>query len=112
MSLRAMLWAFDEAETESALDKLVLLALADEADDDGGSCYPSIRRIAARTKLSAGAVRNHVASLEACGLIVVDRPEQTGRGHHNRYQLALPKRAGDARSFEPETRANARPEPR
>lgn len=76
-----MLWAFDDADCDNALDKLVLLALADEADDNGGSCFPSIRRIAARTKMSAGAVRNHVATLEASGLIVVHRPAQTGRGH-------------------------------
>lgn len=92
MSLRAVLWALDEAEVESPLDALVLIALADEADDDGGSCYPSMRRIAGRARVSTNTVRAHLASLENLGLVVVDRPKKQGRGHHNRYQLALPQR--------------------
>jgi len=120
MSLRAMLWAFDEAPPTTALDKLVLIALADEADDNGGSCFPSIRRIATRTGLSLGGVRNHLTTLETAGLITIERPAKTGRGHHNRYRLNLDKRAGDApsekraqtRADPQETRANARPEAR
>lgn len=104
-----MLWAFDDADCDNALDKLVLLALADEADDNGGSCFPSIRRIATRTRLSQGAVRNHVATLEAAGLIEVYRPPKTGRGHHNRYQLLMPRKGQEARVSGEETRTNARP---
>ena len=105
-----MLWAFDVADCDSALDKLVLLALADEADDDGGSCYPSLRRISERTNLSQGAVRNHVATLEASGIIEVFRPAKTGRGHHNRYQLCMPRKGQETRVSSEETRSNDHPE--
>lgn len=92
MSLRATLWALDDVRTGDPITKLVLLALADEADDDGGSCYPSLRRIAYRAECSVATARRHVAKLESAELIVVDRPAQQGRGHHNRYQLSLPER--------------------
>lgn len=92
MSLRATLWALDDVRTGDPITKLVLLALADEADDDGGSCYPSLRRIAYRAECSIATARRHVAKLEAAKLIVVRRPDRQGRGHHNRYQLAVPER--------------------
>ena len=92
MSLRATLWALDDVRTGDPITKLVLLALADEADDDGGSCYPSLRRIAYRAECSVATARRHVAKLESAGLIAVFRPAKQGRGHHNRYQLCLPER--------------------
>lgn len=92
MSLRATLWALDDVRTGDPITKLVLIALADEADDDGGSCYPSLRRIAQRAECSIATARRHVAKLESAGLISVHRPAQQGRGHHNRYQLRLPER--------------------
>ena len=35
MSLRATLWALDDAPTDDPYEALVLIALADHADDDG-----------------------------------------------------------------------------
>lgn len=48
--------------------KLVLLSLADNANDQG-ECYPSIAQIAARTCLSIRAVRVAVRSLEDSGIV-------------------------------------------
>jgi DNA-binding transcriptional ArsR family regulator len=103
MSLRATLWAFDDVVTENPYDKLLLLALADEADDTGGSCYPSMRRLAERMSVHVTTVRRHLDDLEAAGLITVDRPEKQGRGHHNRYQLAMPERVAACDPSGPET---------
>jgi len=89
MSLRASLWALDEAPTDDKSEVLVLLALADDADDTGGSCYPSLERIAARARMSVSGARRALQRLEAAGLVEVDRPDRQGRGQHNRYQLRL-----------------------
>ena len=89
MSVRATVWAFDEAPVTDPTTLCVLLALADDADSDGGNCYPSLRRIAARARVSLSTAKRHVRSLEEAGVIVVDRPERQGRGQHNRYQLCM-----------------------
>lgn len=52
----------------SSTQKLVLLSLADNAND-GGECYPSIAQIEARTCLSERAIRGAIRSLEAAGLV-------------------------------------------
>lgn len=96
MSLRATLWALDEVRTGDPITKLVLIALADEADDNGGSCFPSLRRIAHRAECSVSTARRHVAKLEEAELVTVHRPEQQGRGHHNRYELAVPERVSES----------------
>ena len=92
MSLRATLWALDEAPLTNPTSVLVLVALADEADDEGGSCYPSLRRIADRARVSTNTARDHIRKLEEAGLIEVERPERQGRGQHNRYRLLMTER--------------------
>ena len=46
--------------------RLLLLALADHADDDG-RCYPSLSRLCRRTGLTERAVRKNLRDLEAAG---------------------------------------------
>ena len=89
MSLRAVLWALDAAPTDDKSEVLVLVALADDADDTGGSCWPSLERIAARARMSVSGARRAVQRLEQAELITVHRPDRQGRGQHNRYQLHL-----------------------
>lgn len=48
-------------------EKLVALALADFADDDGGNVYPSIKTLADKVSMSAGNVRRIVRQLEKIG---------------------------------------------
>ena len=50
MSVRAMAWAFEQ-RVGSPMAKLVLLKLADHADENG-ECFPSIGRIAADTEMN------------------------------------------------------------
>lgn len=52
----------------SSTQKLVLLSLADNANDQG-ECYPSIRQMVSRTCLSERAVRDAIRILETLGYV-------------------------------------------
>jgi hypothetical protein len=71
-------------------EKLVLLALADNANDDG-ACWPSRSTIARKTGLSEQGVRNQVESLSKSKLITVEpRFDKAGDRTSNIYRLNLP----------------------
>jgi DNA-binding FadR family transcriptional regulator len=55
-----------------AAQKIVLLALADFAQQSTGECFPSIRVLSAKCGLSASAVRSQIKSLQAIGLVDVE----------------------------------------
>lgn len=72
---------------------LVMLALADWSDDEGGGVYPSINRLAYKTGYSPRNIRRLMAQLRKSGVLVRVRPPEHGRGVE--YQIAtynLPKR--------------------
>lgn len=71
MSIKALNWAWEQATTSSG-QKLVLLALADHANDDG-HCWPGMKRIADKCAMSARQVSSHVANLEKAGLVSLNR---------------------------------------
>ena len=58
--------------------KLVLLSLADNANDRG-ECYPSVDAVADRCGLSVRAVQGHIADLEKAGM--VSRAGRVGRSN-------------------------------
>lgn len=60
----------------SSTQKIVLISLADQANDDG-VCWPSVRTIEKRTCLSERAVRSSVRQLEELGIL--KRNERAGR---------------------------------
>lgn len=96
MSVGVMSWVWQHSST-SGNDRLALLCLADEADDDGGNCYPSMERIAAKCNVDKGTAIDAIKRLEALEEILVLRPERRGRGHHNRYVLVLGRNPGALR---------------
>jgi hypothetical protein len=55
MSIRCISWVLDHSDAQHA-ERLVLLALADRADDDGRA-WPSVRDLATRARLSRRAVQ-------------------------------------------------------
>ncbi len=59
-----------ESKTLPATARLVMLALADHADDEG-RCYPSIRRLCERTGLTERSVQNSVKYLCENGYLTV-----------------------------------------
>jgi len=86
MSVRLMAAVF-QASVGSPTDKLVLLALADFADGDGGSIYPSLATLAAKCDLTVRACRLALRRLEKAGLLVVE----TEAKHHRprRYRILV-----------------------
>lgn len=87
MSIVALNWAFDVHMTPGP--KLVLLALADVADDRGES-YPSVRWLAERACISERTAQRYLRELEAGGLItIVQRVRSDGSAASNSYVITF-----------------------
>lgn len=84
-------------------EKLVLLAMADHARDDGTGCYPSIATLAKKTSLSRRGTQKLVARLKASRLI--DDTGKTSRFGTVEYSITL-ARGGEQGSllFQPRGR--------
>src|SRR6185369_57999 len=88
MTIAALAWAFD-TRCPSPAAKLVLLALADAADQDG-VCWPSQGRIADRCGLTRQYVNQVLADLAACGMVVVvTRQRPNGSTASCQYRLQM-----------------------
>ena len=85
IGLSATLWAWT-ANVSTAPERLVLLALAKHADEDGGA-YPSADTLAEETKLNRKTVFSAIASLCDAGLVA--RTHRPGQGRRNQYELNL-----------------------
>lgn len=95
MSVKAVSWVLDDLQGLKQGPSLVMLALADFADERN-SCFPGQDRIAARARCSKRSVISHLKELEELGLISVERrtySNGTGsiRRTSNRYVLHLDK---------------------
>lgn len=88
MSVRAVTWVLHES-TSTGNDRLVLIVIADEADNDGLQAFPSIERIAKLARVNPRTVRRCIARLEGGGDLLVRRPEHPGRGRFNRYTITM-----------------------
>lgn len=66
--------------------RLVLLALADFADD-AGVCWPSVRAIAAKARLSQRQAIRHLRTLEELGELAIETPG--GGRFANRYRVSI-----------------------
>jgi len=77
----AAAWKANTSPTE----KLVLLALADHANDKTGLCFPSIDTLATKTGFSGRTISKAITALEGQGLL--QRNEVRGRVSH--YDLYL-----------------------
>lgn len=83
MSIKIM----NEVWTKSKMDGtalLLLLALADNANDDG-HCWPSTHYLAEKIRVSKRSVIRLVKKIEAAGELKVKRE----KGHSNRYQIVV-----------------------
>ena len=72
MSIKVMSAVFDAGGLRPA-QKSVLLALADHANEDGNSIYPSVNRVVIKTGLSERAVRKALSELRNENLLIVVR---------------------------------------
>lgn len=69
MSLRAHLWALDQAPVKNPTAVLVLVALADEANDDGEGACPYMDKIIQRARCSERSAQEHLRNLFRARLI-------------------------------------------
>jgi len=105
MSHQATNWAA-ELRGIPPMAKLVLLRLADRADEFG-ICYPSQRRLAAECGITERTFRNAITDLICRGLVIIHRPS-TPRGDTSRYRLTFantpePRSGGEPHSGEEQT---------
>lgn len=106
MSVKVMSYVWD-ITTFKGSDKLVMLCLADHADD-AGLCWPSIETIARKSGVSPTTVKSTLKKLEAGGWVVKKnqfKKADTGRlvRSSNQYQLPvllLKKKADEQTDFE------------
>jgi hypothetical protein len=83
IKLMTMVWDLDLPHDQ----QLILLALADHADDDGYHCYPSVAYIGWKCGYSERAVQRILRKLETAELITVRRYRKGGRGHATEYRV-------------------------
>lgn len=95
-------WRLDVGDPET---KLVILKLADHADDRG-FCRPSIELIVRDTCLSRSTVIRRLKRLEELGFLQRERRREGSRNLPNRYQLV---RTGDSVQQTPSTSASEFP---
>ncbi|GIV82718.1 MAG: hypothetical protein KatS3mg051_2072 [Anaerolineae bacterium] len=81
MSIRIMTAVWDSPAITDKHEMLVLLSLADHANDDG-YCWPSIRRIAERSRMSERQVYRVLSALEDRGIISRDSRTGTSTRYH------------------------------
>jgi hypothetical protein len=86
MSVRVSAWVWDHT-TVSGNDLLVLLAIADHANDTGGGAWPSVRTLAAKVRVDERSVRRILRRLEVAGLIRADI--NAGPGGANVYTILM-----------------------
>lgn len=77
MSVQALSWVLEHAEARLGA-RLVLIALANHAHDDGSNAFISQETIAREARLTARQVRRCIKELEAAGAIT--RTGKTGNG--------------------------------
>lgn len=87
MSIRSILWALEQ-RVGSSPRKLVLIKLADNANDDG-SCWPSMAYLAAHCEMTRKSIHTHIKALERDGFVEVERRSQDGVSLPNRYRLRV-----------------------
>lgn len=110
MSVKVMaaVWEMDLARA----DKLVLLAFADHADDDG-ICYPSVARIAWKTGYSERSIQRVLRRLEAAEILAIVEPGGAGQRATTVYRVDPAKGDnlapfGSARATTPSAKSDTR----
>ena len=78
IKLMTVVWELDLPPGE----KLVLLALADQANDDGRNCWPAVETICKRSGQGERTVRRALQSLESKGLLTRHHREGTSTQYH------------------------------
>ena len=101
MSIRAIDWAFHQ-ECGNPLTKLVLIKLADNANDDG-QCWPAMSYISTHCECSVSTVQRAIAKLKQMKLLEVVPRYAKNIQISSMYLLNIPARSHrlSARSHRP-----------
>jgi len=86
MSVRVMSWVWEQSKAEPT-DRLVLLAIADCANDAGAEAYPSMATLVKKTGLHERSVQRSVKHLVDIGELSI-QPHAGPRGC-NRYRIRM-----------------------
>ena len=87
MSIRAMNWAWSLSLPPT--QKLLLLALADNADD-AGLCWPSLKNLSMKCEVTPRTIQRTIKDFVNCGLLAVrSRFAANGRQMSNGYILRM-----------------------
>ena len=89
MSMQLMAYAMS-LKVGNPLRKLVLLKLADNANDKG-ECFPSYQHIADQCEISRRAVMGHIRELEKAGYLKIKRRKNGKENQSNVFYLTLKK---------------------
>lgn len=95
--MMAAVWGMDGLSRD---ELLVMLALADFADD-AGMCWPAMAAIAGKARMTERGARGIVRRLEIRGVLTIE--EARGRTYSNRYRLVVKPERDDIKP-EAETR--------
>jgi len=87
MSMELMVKAF-KLQVGNPLRKLVLIKLADNANDKG-ECWPSYQHIADQCEIGRSTVKSHVRALEAMGMLTREFRKKGELNQSNLFQLNL-----------------------
>jgi hypothetical protein len=90
MSIKLMSQVF-EAAFKSPTEKLVMLVLADKANDEGQNIFPSVATIARMASLSDRAVQLTLKKLIDSGCLKQDGTYKSSHGPVNRYSILVDK---------------------
>jgi len=93
VSVRVMSWVWEHSRARPT-QRLVLLAIADHANDRGVEAYPSMVTLMAKTGLSERGIRKATTELVALGELAV--AYKGGPRGCNRYAVVIPDPAPDA----------------
>src|SRR3990167_8791449 len=85
MSVKVMSLVFEAPLPPN--EKIVMLALADYADDTGGNVRPSVDRLVVKTTMSRSTVRRMLDRLEKYGYLSVEKKPRQHQPAHYRINL-------------------------
>lgn len=87
MSMRLVSLVLEEYQGTTR-QRLVLMALAKHANDDGSSCFPSVKKLAKVAGVCIATVQRALPELADQGAItILHKGGATGRGDHSRYKI-------------------------
>lgn len=99
MSLNAIIWALEQAPVDDPTTALVLIALADNANQDGTGSWPPLQTIAHRARCSVRTAQRHLRILEDARIIRQGNQDLVAGYPANRrpvvYDLNLAAARGD-----------------